>query len=249
MTTGRLSKAGAGAGAAHEALYLFAYPDPGTGRDPWTIGLGHTDAAGPPIVRRGDRITIPRGFEMYATDMGKVEVRVRRAIKRELKQHEFDAACIFDLNTGAISSGSIDDRMNAGDINGALAVWSKYINAGGKPMKGLITRRAEEIELFRTGRYPSRKILIKDTPTGSGRYIAANAIPWRDEPASVMGVPVVIDADRPAPIVVKSPVKGPESKPIVAVVTAPRVPVVPPPAPTVWQRFAKWFAEPNYHGA
>lgn len=226
MTTGRLSKRGAGFGAAHEALFLYAYPDPGTGRDPWTIGIGHTAAAGAPIVRRGDRITIPRGFEIYADDMGRVEVRVRKAVKPQLNQHEFDASCVFDLNTGAITSGSIDEKLNAGDRAGALATWSQYINAGGRPMKGLITRRAEEIALFKTGVYPSRKILIRDTPTGSGRYIAADAIPWRGEAAP--GPAIMLDADRPPVVVAKSPVKGPVAGA--------------PPAPW-WRKVAVWLSK------
>lgn len=208
MTTGRLSKAGAGAGAAHEACYLFAYPDPATGGDPWTIGIGHTAAAGAPVVRRGDRITLARAFEIYADDMGAVERDVRAAIRPELKQHQFDAACIFHLNTGAIRSGSIDDKLNRGDEVGALATWGLYVNAAGKRMAGLVTRRAEEIELWRTGRYPVRKILIKDTSTGSGRYIAATAIPWRDDPGGSPAPtvpPVVIEAERPAPVIVRAP--------------------------------------------
>lgn len=231
MTTGQLSRAGAGVGAAHEACYLFAYPDPGTGGDPWTIAVGHTAAAGPPIVRRGDRVTIQRAFEIYAADMASVENRVRRGIRRQLKPYEFDAACIFDLNTGAITSGSIDEKLNAGDVEGAMKTWSQYINAGGKPMNGLRTRRAEEIALFRTGRYPVRKILIKDTPTGSGRYIDAGAIPWRDQaPEPLAGVPLVIEAERPPVVVVKSPVK------------------TTPVASTWFQKVGKWFADPRFNG-
>lgn len=203
MTTGQLSRAGAGFGASHEACYLYAYPDPGTGRDPWTIGVGHTARAGPPVVRRGDRVTLQRGFEIYADDMGNVEIDVRRVIKPQLKQHQFDAACVFHLNTGAIGSGSVDDKLNRGDEAGALATWGQYINAGGRPMTGLKTRRAEEIALWKTGRYPARRVLIKDTPTGSGRTIAATAIPWRgDAPAPAARV----EAERPPVIIARSPV-------------------------------------------
>lgn len=215
MTTGQLSKAGAGFSAAHEAIYLYAYPDPGTGGDPWTIGIGHTAAAGAPVVRRGDRITMQRAFEIYASDMGRVERDVRGAIKPELKQHQFDAACSFHLNTGAIRAGSIDDKLNRGDEAGALATWSQYINAGGKPLNGLITRRREEIALWKTGTYPARKILVRDSATGSGRYISATSIPWRGEAAPV---PPPIAADPPAPVIVKSSVP---SKPVQSVSTAP----------------------------
>lgn len=207
MTNGRLSQAGAAFSAAHEALYTYAYADPGTGGEPWTIGIGHTRAAGLPAVRRGDRVSIPRAMEIYAADMEPVQVDVRAAFKPELTQAQFDAACSFHLNTGAIRSGSIDDKFNRGDVVGALATWSQYNRAGGRVMQGLINRRADELALWRTGRYPPSKILVHDTATGSGRYIAASALPWgsNDAVATVVQVPV-ITADRPLPPVVRSPV-------------------------------------------
>lgn len=204
MTNGSLSRAGAGFSAAHEACYLYAYPDPGTGGEPLTIGVGHTRAAGLPAVRRGDRVTIQRAFEIYADDMGRVERDVRLAIKPELNQARFDALCSFHLNTGAIKSGSMDDKLNRGDEAGALATWSQYTKAGGHFMQGLANRRRDEIALWQTGRYPPSKILVHDTATGSGRYIAASTIPWRDQAPEVPAV--VIAADRPLPPVVRSPV-------------------------------------------
>lgn len=241
MTQGSLSQAGAAFSAAHEALYLYAYPDPGTGGDPWTIGIGHTRAAGLPAVRRGDRVTIARAFEIYADDMGAVERDVRVAIKPQLKQHQFDAACSVHLNTGAIRSGSIDDKLNRGDEAGALATWSQYNRAGGRVMKGLVNRRAAEIALWRTGRYPASKILVRDTPTGSGRYIAASAIPWRGSVPASPGTSTtpaqppapVIAADRPLPPVVRSPV---------ASVAAPAGRVVEASAPW-WRRAFDWLME------
>jgi GH24 family phage-related lysozyme (muramidase) len=208
MTSGRLSQAGAAFSAAHEALYLYAYPDPGTGGEPMTIGVGHTRAAGLPAVRRGDRVTIARAFEIFAADMAPVQDDVRKAFKAEIDQAQFDAACSFQLNTGAIRAGSIDDKFNRGDVAGALATWSQYNRAGGRVMKGLINRRADELALWRTGRYPPSKILVHDTATGSGRYIAASAVPWGDGEAVAAAGPVLppITADRPLPPVVRSPV-------------------------------------------
>lgn len=230
MTTGQLSKAGAGFSAAHEAIYLYAYPDPGTGGDPWTIGIGHTAAAGAPVVRRGDRITMQRAFEIYASDMGRVERDVRTAIKPELKQYQFDAACSFHLNTGAIRAGSVDDKLNRGDEAGALSTWAQYINAGGKPLNGLITRRREEIALWKTGTYPARKILVRDSATGSGRYISTASIPWRGEPAPALPP---IAADPPPPVIVKSPVP---SAPVRIEPVVPSTPVAP-----WYARFLNWL--------
>lgn len=214
MTTGQLSAQGAGACAAHEALYLYAYPDPGTNGEPWTIGIGHTRAAGLPGVKRGDRITMARAWEIYAADMGRVERDVRAAVRPQQNQAQFDALCSFHLNTGALRSGSVDDKLNRGDVAGALATWGQYINAAGKPLAGLRTRRREEIALYRTGVYPSRRIIVRETPTSSPRTISTAAIPWRQVAVDVAGgqvapdvpaVPqasspaVVLDMDRPLP--------------------------------------------------
>lgn len=210
MTTGQLSAQGAGACAAHEALYLYAYPDPGTNGEPWTIGIGHTRAAGLPGVKRGDRITMARAWEIYAADMGRVERDVRAAVKPEQRQHQFDALCSFHLNTGALRSGSVDDKLNRGDVAGALATWGLYVNAAGKPLAGLRTRRREEIALYRTGVYPSRRIIVRETPTSSPRTISTAGIPWRQAPAGEVvaagpvqpaaAAPVVVlDMDRPLP--------------------------------------------------
>lgn len=193
-----LSRRGAGSNAAHEALYLYAYPDPGTGGEPWTIGIGHTRAAGLPAVKRGDRVSMARAFEIYATDMAKFENGVRTAVKVPVKQHQFDALVSFHFNTGALRTGSVDDKLNRGDVEGALAVWGQYVNAGGKRMAGLVTRRREEISLFRTGVYPSRRILVRDTPTSIPRQISPDSIPWREDGHSAPQAPV-IDIDRPLP--------------------------------------------------
>lgn len=193
MTAGQLSKRGAGLCASFEAIYLYAYPDPGTGGEPVTIGIGHTRAAGSPAVRLGDKITLARAFEIYATDMLPVQIRVRRAIKHDMTPSQFDAVCSFELNTGAILSGTVDDKMNAGDVDGAIAAWKRYDRAGGKVMRGLQTRRAEEIALFRTGVYPSRKILLRETPSSIVRQINPDSIPWGGTASPV----AVVDLDRP----------------------------------------------------
>lgn len=210
MTTGQLSKRGAGAMAAHEACYLYAYPDPATGGEPWTIGIGHTSRAGLPTVKPGDRITLAQAFEIYRRDTDKFAARVRRYVKPQQKQHQFDALVSFDLNTGQIAGGTVDDKLNAGNVEGALATWGQYVNAAGKRMAGLVTRRAEEISLYRTGVYPSRQILLRETPTGAARRLNPANIPWDDAapvPAAPAAPIAAVDFDRPLP---PTPVQQPK---------------------------------------
>ena len=42
---------------------LTAYPDPATGGDPWTIGVGHTSAAGAPNVVKGMKFHVVNNSE------------------------------------------------------------------------------------------------------------------------------------------------------------------------------------------
>lgn len=214
-----LSKRGAGACAAHEACYLYAYPDPGTGGEPITIGIGHTGRAGAPSVRMGDKITLQRAFEIFAVDMSKFEAGVRNAIRVPLQQHEFDAALSLHFNTGAIKTGTVDDKLNAGQRDAAMATWLQYNKAGGRVMAGLVTRRREEVELFKTGRYPSRSILLRETKTATPRRLHPDNIPWREG-----STPVVIEISRPLPA---KPVEQP--KPAAA------------PAGDLWTAIGRWL--------
>ena len=165
--------------AGFEACYLYAYPDPGTGGEPITIGIGATKYDGQGPVRLGDRITFDRAVQRFReTIRNKYAPAVRKAIRIALLQPRFNAAVSLHYNTGAISSGSIDDKLNAGNEAAALATWASYNRAGGKVMKGLVTRRAEEIALWKTGRYPARAIAVRESPGGPVRMIAPQNFPW-----------------------------------------------------------------------
>lgn len=183
----RTSKQGMGFCYANEGCYLYGYPDPGPTGKPVTDGLGHTAAAGGRIPVLGRRITLAEAFRQGREDLRGAEDRVNRAVRaaREgrLTQAQFDALVDFEHNTGAISSGTVDDKLNAGQVDAALAVLGQYVKAKGKTLPGLVTRRREDIELFRTGRYPARSILIRDAPGSPGRSIPVASIPW-DEPPS-----------------------------------------------------------------
>lgn len=196
-----LSKQGAGFITSFEGIILEGYPDPGTGGEPWTIGIGHTDAAGGPRVKRGDIWTLSRAFEVFADDARRFETRVNRSIKLKMSQPDFDMLASFDFNTGAIDRGTVDDRYNRGDRDGAILTLGQYTRAAGRVLPGLVTRRNAEMQVMRTGRYPARKILVKDRYKAQGRLMDADAIIWRGE---VKPVPVV-DIDKALPPIVMSP--------------------------------------------
>lgn len=190
----QLSKAGAGAILGHEAIYLEAYRDP---VGIWTIGGGHTAAAGGITPRAGMIITLKEAMRIFVRDMGKFEGRVVQALEKPAigAAHRFDAMVSFDFNTGAIVKGTVDDKLNRGDVDGAMATLNLYVNARGQRLAGLVKRRAEEAAMYRHARYPSRKILLKDRAAAQGRLISPDALPWEGSSAGE----VALDLDRTLP--------------------------------------------------
>lgn len=205
----QLSKQGAAFIAHFEGIFLYAYPDPGTGGEPWTIGIGSTHFDGMGRVRKGDRITLERAIVRFRKTMEKrYVVDVLAAIRRGLSRHELDALASFHYNTGAIRKGSVDDKFNRGDDRSGLATWAAYKKAGGRVMAGLERRRAAEIHLWRTGSYAKAgRIMVRDNSNGGARYIDPVNIPWDiPEPPAL-----VIELDFPEPTKTAPPL--PEKRP------------------------------------
>jgi len=143
-----------------EGCKLRAYPDPGTGGKPWTIGWGATsDEKGMPIKpgtvwtqARADA-RLDQTLEAFAADL--------RFLLGDAPttQDQFDALLSFMYNVGAdidqddIAEGLGDSTLLkkhlAGDYAGAGREFGKWINANGRPMNGLRNRRAEEAALYR----------------------------------------------------------------------------------------------------
>lgn len=141
--------------ASFEGVVLKAYPDPGTGGAPWTIGVGHTAAAGKPVVTKGDVITRDQAFEILGRDLKVFEAYVLKAIKVPMTQTQFDAFVSLCFNIGPMNfvNSSVVRLFNQGkklDAGAAFLLWNK---AAGKVMSGLVRRRAAERTLFETGMY------------------------------------------------------------------------------------------------
>jgi len=132
---------------AHEGKRLSSYRCPG---GVWTVGYGHTTAAGHPTVVPGMRITEREAEEILRRDLSRFEDRVNKLVKVPLTQGQFDALVSFDFNTGALHSSTLLKRLNAGnytDIPRQLMRWTK---GGGRELPGLVRRRRDEAELWRS---------------------------------------------------------------------------------------------------
>jgi lysozyme len=131
---------------AHEGMRLNAYLCPGK---KWTIGYGHTSAAGDPMVREGMRITRAQAEAILRLDLERFEERVNRLVKVSLTQNQFDALVSFDFNTGKLHLSSLLKKLNAGEYSRVPAQLMRWTQGGGKELPGLVRRRRDEAELWR----------------------------------------------------------------------------------------------------
>ena len=123
-----------------------AYPDPGTGGDPWTIGWGATG----PGIKKGVVWTRQQCDDRFDEDMKRYSADVVRAIgSAPTTQNQFDAMVSFHYNTGAIGRATLTKKHKAGDFAGAAAEFARWNRAGGRVMAGLTRRRAAEAALYR----------------------------------------------------------------------------------------------------
>ncbi|MBS7541994.1 lysozyme [Ancylobacter oerskovii] len=133
-----------------EGRRLTAYRDP---VGVWTIGYGHTDAAGPPAVKRGQKITEAQAEAMLRADLAQYEAAVEEAVDVPLSDNQFAALVSFCFNVGSgnFRASTLLKQLNAGDraaVPGELAKWNR---AGGKVLAGLANRRAAEAGLWARG--------------------------------------------------------------------------------------------------
>ena len=131
-----------------EGLRLKAYQDTGK---VWTIGYGHTSAAGGMKVYQGLTITNAQAEQLLKDDLARMTYPViKRLVKVDLTQGQFDALCsfIYNLGEGQVSESTLLKLLNAKDYKGASGQFGRWIYDNGKKFDGLVTRRENEQELF-----------------------------------------------------------------------------------------------------
>lgn len=125
-----------------------AYPDPATGGEPWTIGVGHVG----PEVHEGLHWTDDQVREALDADLARFDAGVTALIGRApTTQNQFDAlvSFAFNLGLGNLGKSTLLSRHRVGDYAGAALEFLKWNRAGGKVLNGLTRRRAAEAALYR----------------------------------------------------------------------------------------------------
>jgi len=130
----------------HEGCKLEAYPDPGTGGDPWTVGYGATG----PDIHEGTVWTQEEADSDLAKRLNTLGERVDSVVKVEINDNQKAALCSFAYNVGMgnLKSSTLLRLLNEGNYDGAAEQFKEWNKAAGHVLQGLVTRRQAEAELF-----------------------------------------------------------------------------------------------------
>lgn len=142
-------------GHYYEAVRNDAYPDPATGGDPWTCGIGctGTDSEGNKIGP-GTHWDDQKVLREYAYRIDReFAPGVSAAVTVPLDQKQFDMLVdlAYNIGLGNFRGSTLLRKLNAGDYKGAADEFPKWNKGGGKVMKGLQRRRYAERAVFLGG--------------------------------------------------------------------------------------------------
>jgi len=127
-----------------------------------TIGYGHLLHLG--NCGPADRAAYPNGINrqqgmtLFRQDLSRYENLVSNNVKVPLTQNQFDALVSFSFNIGPGSvkprrgflGSSALSQLNKGNYNNVPARMARWNTAGGRVLRGLTRRRADEGRLFNT---------------------------------------------------------------------------------------------------
>jgi len=113
-----------------------------------TVGYGHV-VKNPDAFRQP--ITEDEATQILAVDIQAAEKAVLRLITVPLTNGQFDAlvSFTFNLGAGALQRSTLRRKVNReehADVPGELMKW---VWAGGRKLKGLVKRRAAEVEIYK----------------------------------------------------------------------------------------------------
>ena len=111
-----------------------------------TIGYGHTG----PAVNKGD-ITEEEASSLLARELRETQGVVQSIVKVPLNSNQLAALTCFTYNCGRGALSQLvgkPGRLNDGNYDSVNEILPKYRMAGGKIRKGLVRRRAFELDLW-----------------------------------------------------------------------------------------------------
>ena len=128
----------------------------------WTVGCGHVLYPRQAQIKLEERDSFPleerdnRTFsmdevnEIMKKDLNRFERGVEKYCPVKLTQGQFDGLVSFSFNLGlgTLQRSTLRQKVLRGEMEEAAEEFLKYTLAGGKVLKGLVTRRNDERALF-----------------------------------------------------------------------------------------------------
>ena len=129
-----------------EGCRLYAYPDPASGGDPWTIGYGHTG----PEVHAGLVITQQQADAWLLSDAAVAARAIDRLVgdvAMSPRQRDALISFCFNVGAGAVEGSTLRRRLEAGEQVGKVLAEElpRWCHGPQGPMEGLRRRRAAEV--------------------------------------------------------------------------------------------------------
>ena len=134
-----------------EGCRLKAYPDPGTGAEPWTIGWGATYYDDGAKVRQGDVISQEKADALLHIHVADFQKRVVALVKSPVNDNQLAALTSFAYNCGiaAFGKSTLLKKVNSNPADLTIRdEFMKWKKAGGKVLPGLVKRRSQEADLY-----------------------------------------------------------------------------------------------------
>ena len=131
-----------------EGLRLEAYKCPA---GVWTIGYGSTFFENGSKVQNGDKITLDRADRLLFDIVMKFEISVRGLVKSKINDNQLGALTSFAFNIGVTNfrKSTLLKKVNANPSDATIRnEFMRWTKAGGKVLKGLVTRREAEANLY-----------------------------------------------------------------------------------------------------
>lgn len=163
----KISKEGLALIKQWEGLRLKSYEDSG---GIWTIGYGHTSAAGAPSVYKDMQITEKEAEKILCQDLRECEAAIEKAVAVPLSDEQFAALVSFSYNVGitAFCKSTLLKKLNNGEYEAVPTELQKWTRVGGKRIQGLVNRRAAEAGLWAKGAHvaPNYHVVEPEGVTG-----------------------------------------------------------------------------------
>lgn len=140
-----ISVAGLGFIAKHEGTRQEAYLD--------SVGVPTICTGSTRNVFLGQKATLAECEQRLQEDSTYAGRAVARHVQVKLTQAQYDAlvSFVFNVGGGAFSRSTLLRKINAGECHAAAQEFHRWVFAGGVRLRGLVTRRAAEAALWRSG--------------------------------------------------------------------------------------------------